>query len=616
MPYISVIGLALATQFLLLSVTFPLSELWTAKPLLFSDGGYHWYQITVATNLARDGMVIGYDPFFAAGYPDGVNYNGSAKLPAAVTIVLQHWLSAEVVYKLYVFVSGLIAPVCVALTARWLNLSWRTAAVAVVFGLFLWWASVFRWYFSHGMVSFVTVAYLALPYSVYAIRWLRGESGWWGLVGLGATGGLGMFWHPLFPLIVTFATVGYLMVCWRQLALGRMVLLGTVVPALSLLLNLFWFVPQYLLITERFSKMGDKSPYQTIVDVNLIWQELLGTWSGHAHGSKVYTLLGFTVLWACFGARSRDGLVLSRAFSVGGLLLIVFAAVGSAIPGAGALEANRFAPVGYLLLCIPAAIGVSAMVAAARVAPWGAQRTLATGSLVVVLLGSAYAVNEILREVSYQDIGHYGKVPPQVNGVGEYSQWVLNWLKTETDDSGRVLFETSLGRIYDGSRMAGYYAYTTRREFIGGPYPFQHFASFWDGTIVSRRLEDLPQAQFTDYVDLYNLRWIIVHSDASKRYLDEMPGVIPTGEFKQLKAYRIDQAASYFMAGNGTIKSRDHNKLVVSDITGDPVILKYHFVRGLQAEPFASIVPVYLLDDPNPFIKIIHPPREFVLRMP
>jgi hypothetical protein len=414
---------------------------------------------------------------------------------------------------------------------------------------------------------------------------------------------------------VSFATLAYLIVCWRQVKIKRVVLLATVVPVVALLFNLFWIVPQYLALTETLSSIGARNSYQNIVDINLIWQEMLGYWAGHAQGSKVYTLLAFAAAWACWRERAPERVTLVRVFSLAAVFLVVFAAVGAAIPGASGLEPNRFAPVGYLMLCLPAAIGVGAMMTDAQAHGSIPQRAVAAIGLLGILLGAGYSLNEIRREITYGDLPHYGKSPPQVNGIGEYSRWILDWIVKETDDSGRVLYELSLGRVYDGSRMAGYYAYKSHREFIGGPYPFQHFASFWDGTLFRKRLADLPPAEFAKYVELYNLRWIIVHSDSSKRYLEGIPWVIPAGNFKQLRTYRIDQPSSYFLAGSGRIISRDHNRLVVSEIKGDSIILKYHFVPGLQSEPTASILPVYLLDDPKPFIKIINPPNELVLKI-
>src|ERR1700675_3020091 len=64
-------------QFLLVSITFPMSELLSDKPLFHIDAAYHWYQIKVAEDVFQTGSIVGYDPMFNAGYPAGVTSNVS-----------------------------------------------------------------------------------------------------------------------------------------------------------------------------------------------------------------------------------------------------------------------------------------------------------------------------------------------------------------------------------------------------------------------------------------------------------------------------------------------------------------------------------------------------------
>src|ERR1041385_5839518 len=63
-----VLAALLILQALLISITFPVSELWTQTPLFHNDGAFHWYEIKVGVNLAKQGKLNGYDPFFNAGY--------------------------------------------------------------------------------------------------------------------------------------------------------------------------------------------------------------------------------------------------------------------------------------------------------------------------------------------------------------------------------------------------------------------------------------------------------------------------------------------------------------------------------------------------------------------
>jgi hypothetical protein len=421
-------------------------------------------------------------------------------------------------------------------------------------------------------------------------------------------GASGLLLHPLFPIPVAFGVLSYFFFENQSLNWKRAFTLGTILPVFCLLPNLFW-------IAEMFGHQRIAGPYQQIVDINIIWQEMLGRWKGNAQGSKIYAVLVLSSLWACVKGEGSDR-ALSRMLMLTWFLLILMAAIGAVIPGLGETQPNRFAPVGYLMLVIPAAIGVFTMFSAAVKRSAKPIRLGAFASLAIVFLVSSYLFNEVRREVSYEDFGHYGAPPPQVAPVGDYSRWIIGWLERETSAEGRVFFETSKGRIYDGARMAGYYAYTSDREFIGGPYPFMFFAGFWDEWAFGRPLAQIAPEEFVKYLDLYNIGWVVAHSDITKQYLEKLPGVTICDEFKHVRAYKIEKPLSYFVEGNGRIRERGHNNLVISELSGDSVTLKYHFFEGMKSNPEAKLVPIKMMDDPVPFIKIINPPETIRLYLP
>ena len=82
--FATVIALTLVVQLVLMSISFPLGELFTATPLLHIDAAHHWYEIHLAAELAQQGKLVGYDPLFAAGYMGGIPFNTSARLPALI----------------------------------------------------------------------------------------------------------------------------------------------------------------------------------------------------------------------------------------------------------------------------------------------------------------------------------------------------------------------------------------------------------------------------------------------------------------------------------------------------------------------------------------------------
>ena len=192
----------------------------------------------------------------------------------------------------------------------------------------------------------------------------------------------------------------------------------------------------------------------------------------------------------------------------------------------------------------------------------------------------------------------------------------MDWLQHRTTGDARVLFETSLGRVHDQAHMAGYYAYAAQREFIGGPYPFTHFAGVWDGWVFGKRISDIPAERMGEYLSQYNVGWILVHSDVAKQYFDALPGVRLDGEYGKLRAYIVEGPHSYFLQGSGRVQARGHNNLVLGDVTGEQIVLKYHYVPGMTTEPPVRIEGVRMLDDPNLFVRIANPPARLRLFLP
>jgi hypothetical protein len=602
-----IILLASLVQFCLMAYSFPLDELLTPKAILFSDAGYHWYHMKLAVALARDGTLWAYDPFFAAGQPRGVFLDPSVNLPAALAALFAPAVSEAVLYKMYAFTSGLLAPVSLLMAARFLDMPWRQAIVAFVFGLLLFWTSYFRWYYSHGMVSFVTASYLALPFAALFFRYLSGAGGALLLIVTGVFGASAFFYHPLFPVVAAALIGSWVLVSFRNLPVRRTIVALTIIPLLSLLPNLPWLaaLQEY---GRAFPVSDFMSAYQTKVDPASIWRQLLAM----DQGAKIYAPIAVLSLWGAAGEKNPRSRSLLIACLLAGGVLIVFAAVGAALPPFRMLQPNRFAPVGYLLLAVPAAFGTIRIGKAVR-SQRPALRAAASLTAVITAIPTSYAAYELVREVSYSDIGHVGKKPPLVDGAGRHTVWLENWIRENTDGSSRILFEVSLPRVYDGGRVTGYLALQTNRELIGGPYPNQHAATFQDGRAFGKPLNELPASLFMAYLKLYNIGWIIAHTPGNKIYVDALPDLALVASHDPFKVYRVDQGASFFLKGYGTISHREHNRVEATGVTGDAVVLKYHYHERLTIEPQARMYPVETDLDPIPFIGIHSPPPDFAI---
>jgi hypothetical protein len=77
---------------------------------------------------------------------------------------------------------------------------------------------------------------------------------------------------------------------------------------------------------------------------------------------------------------------------------------------------------------------------------------------------------------------------------------------------------------------------------------------------------------------------------------------------------KVNQPLSWFIEGAGKVKA-GLNRLELSELKGNEVILKYHWVEGLTASPPTKVELVKMLDDPIPFIKLVAPPPSVTLRV-
>ncbi len=603
----------LVLQFFLVSATFPLSALWSDTPLFYIDNAAHWYRITFAHNISSAGLLTGYDPYFNAGTMAGIVANPAAKVPAMMAVMMGSWLNEIQVWKLYVFLGALVAGLCIPIAMVQLRMSMTAVISGGVFALLLWWVSMFRWYHTAGMSSFVLAAYLALPYVGWVARFLTGHGGWLSLIGLGLFGALGLYIHPLFALPIVLWSVIFLSLFRSEINFSRLLKLLVVVPVLSVAPSLPWLIPQFM--EAPLTQYAGTAHHQSYVGWDMILKEPLAVWKGAVHGSKMYSLLilasGFA-LWLTPAGRLRR---LAMCFSIMALLTVLYAGLGASVEIVARLtQPNRFAPVAYLFLTVPAGMGIAQFRESMRRSPRQWSRKVVLAGMLICTLLLIVNINELRRELSTDtSIGHYGAYPPEVRETGPYTKFLLNWLNTHTDRNARILFEVSRGRIIDEDHIAAYLAYTSDREFIGGHYPDSYFADFTDGDLFGRHITELDESAFQAYADLYNLGWVVAFTKDSKAFFDHLPGTVREDSFRELNVYRINRPRSFFMSGTGRVAERGHNRIVLEDLAGEEIILKYHFMQGLVSDPVSNIEPVYLMDDPNPFIRIKNPPARLVI---
>jgi hypothetical protein len=566
-------GATLLLQALFVAIAFPAEELLTATPLLHIDAAHHWYEVKVAAELAQQGKLVGYDPFFAAGYLGGIAFNTSARVPALIAALFGPAMSAALAFKLFSVVCAIAGPAALPAAARKLGLHAGIQAATAALGLMLWWASPLHWYHTAGIVAW--------PLAVFGALW--------------------------------FAAATAAFMCGN----GRVRTL-IALPLAALALNLPWIWA--MLANDQPGMANGMQPYQQAVDINMVWRDMLGLPSA-GRGAKCYFFLVFLALWGVIPGPDGRLRRLAATLLVAAIVTVVFAAIGSAWPLLARVQTNRFTLQGYMMLVIPAALGAFNIARALADMPARAGNGITSTGMarmraIVTMFSAAFGVaalaffsREVWRELHPGAQAYYGTAPPEVRGPGPLTLWSQAQLQQHTDVSARVMFEQSAARIHDGGHMAGYLAAQTDREFIGGAYPYLHFANFLDDTLFGSASADLAPARLRHYLALYNVGWMLVHSDRVKRYLTGFSEIVPIAGRAPLVLYRVDAPHSFFLQGTGRVVARSINRIDLDDLEGQTIILKYHFVPGLQAQPPAAIDGVLMPGDPQPFIRITRPPK-------
>lgn len=606
--FLAISAAVLLIQLMLLWFSFPLVDAFSGKISWHIDGPYHAYQLELGRSLLKQGALVGFDPFFGAGHLGGVTYNVSARLPVLIGGLFPDSLSSGLLYSLYVLACALIAPLSVVLATMMLRWPILHAALASLAGLAFWWIGALRWYHTAGMVSFVCASYLGMAYGVWiakiCIRSGRRPS-WLTVILAGLAGGAGIWLHPLFGVIVApwfimiLASNGTPM-HWRSLA-SR----ATTIAAIAVTINLPW-----ILAMAGAPNIANQAPYQKATGFDVALKPLLGIWDGGGMGSLLNPICAVICIMgiSCFDkARS----MLTAAFFGTGAMMLLFAAFGAEIEKVAILQPNRFIAPAFLFVAVGAAY------CAGEFVRWlsgrrrmGLKLFAATGAVLL----SAYVCREMYREAMPGPHGHYGVAGTELSMapelVGELQSWILN----NTSRDGRILFETSLGRIHGGGHSAGMLALTTDREFLGAPYPFSlPEISFWDNTAFGVPIDDATKSRLTQYIEHYNVGWIVAHSAALTDLAATSENVRLSARFGKVSVFEVSRKLSFFYAGNGHVSHRSFNRIDLTDIAGKELVLRYNWVPGLVTVPVTKIEPIRVEAGLPPLIRISDPPASLTI---
>lgn len=191
---------------------------------------------------------------------------------------------------------------------------------------------------------------------------------------------------------------------------------------------------------------------------------------------------------------------------------------------------------------------------------------------------------------------------------------LIEWIQANTNPEHRVLFEdcAETDAPFD-YRYALLAQMETGREFIGGPAADGNiricYSGFNDGLLLNRPILGYSEGDVQDVLARLNIGWVLCWTDEAKQAFQNMGTLVePMAEIGEFRAYRVIEPGSYFLAGSGRIRA-SLNRIEVYGVVAEQgsIILSYHYCKRLVLEGQGTIEPVYLGDDPYPFIRVLNP---------
>lgn len=599
----------------------PLSALWSAEPLVEQDWGLHFHHLESMREFwARDSRFWGYNPLFMAGYPSNTIQDASVKLFEFAALLLGG-LGRWRVFKLMAFASVAAWPLAGNFAARCFSggdarARWA-APIAAALAAAVWWNGLAREMLFYGMIGFPLACALALVATAALHRVAEDRRA---------------FALPHAAWLAACAALpaaqiqgaAILFIPWSVIALAaarrrdrRAIGWALAGPLVGVALNLFWL--RTFLQWRDFdasSEIALATPYFASADPLAFAKDYLtgaGYWTFRTgiweKGLRLALLglggAGIVSLWRQGRRQAAAALGLAAA------AMFLFAYFGSLWLPLRAQQPMRFKIALDLILAIPSAWALGD--AAARLRERNS--ILALGA--VGLAAICFAIN-LERTESAGGMTLSDRLPSK-------DEQIIAWLRERTSPDERILFEESgdeSGFVYGGAYLSSFAAHRAGRQLIGGPAnaynDCHHVAELHSGRLFKKlRLNEMPESEIRRLFEDYNIGACVVFDRASVEGLLACNGLVELDRrIGDIWLMKSTQPRSWVREGSAAEVRATLGAIDVRGASGESLVLKYHWVRGMECDPPASVEPTPSSPmDPIPFVRIVNPAPDFRIRL-
>lgn len=600
----TIIGVIFACHLIATLYFFPPEDVVNDRPVLTLDHAVHFYEVERGKEVFWKSFRLSvYDPYFLAGYPGGtvfeIDTNG-----VSLWCALLRFVDTARSYKLFILCAHLLAAVTIYAGCRRLRYDAEESALGTLAFLAYWhWGRPYAGDFRFaGMFAYLFVCHLSLYITGLFRSFLDGER----VRRFYVIGPLAFLIHPTAAVLLP---VPFLALFLAKRGRGMRRLCGRILAWCLLVAaaNAFWLVPffRYLDI-----KTASESFFQ-IHGIRGLLEILIKPGNVPALLLVVLGVIGFGFL-----ARRRR-LAEAAAPAAAGLFFMFLAGFGTHLPFIGQMEPGRFLVPSFVFMAPLAGSGLATLIGGARTA-FGSPRIFrsAKASIGFALL-LCLPVFGLVESRAYYRHTLSTTLGPEVSRV-------IEAIKTHADRSGRLMMEDGPAWAYGNSHLPSIIPLFTGIEQIGGPYPYlfiEHgFTTFQIRSTMGMPLREIPPERFLEYIDLYNVRWLLTATPEAAAYVDSLPFVRVLWSSEHFFLFGVATPGSGFASERAASVCASYDLLHVTLASGSDqnppkrILLKYHWDRGLRVAAPSMIFPAKQLDDPVPLI-LLEPNGEADVRI-
>ena len=596
----------------------PVCDWFSKNPIYTDDYSLHYADaLYKSMYLSEHKMLFGYNPGLRAGSICNVIFSVD-NFGWSMFVYLLSFLPTGLSFKLYFILALLCIPFFLYGSSRNFALSKKESVLCSILGTFFLHVSICVDFLYWGTVSYILSCYFCILVSSFFYRFVK--SGKFTDIALFALLFTAGFWVHIFSAIHVFIPcLACYLFCFRKLSFSRHMLVG-LSAILVLLLNSIWLIPclifmvdyanlgrdnfiyatplfyeplnTYLFLNPRFnSYMNIPFPKSGIVDLLLLCTGVLGMASWWKKGHALRTML--------------------FAASAGFFFLLSY--YGSFWEFTASLTPLRFVIFMNICLCFPASRGLCSLYDL-FLRSRSARFKLVSLSVVFYFAGTLLA-NPYYHLFIKKDFRLTTTVPAPI-------ETLVSWVKHNTSADGRILIENSdfeSSHQYYGTHLPYLFPLMTQREFIGNYSPYaispDSFATFYWGYLFSQKIEEYSPDEIWPYMSLYNIKWVIVWSEQSRKYFESEPAHFSfRRKIDKFYIYEANRTGNFFLKGNGKIKA-SLNRIELTDLhnKNGEIIISYRWMKHLRSEPEMNIDKTVMLKDPGGFITLNNPPEKIVI---